>query len=347
MLDARGRKPVLLSGFFVFAIAGALYHLPQSPEPLFPIRIMNGLAVALVMTGASTYVADVAPADRRGRVMSYFGLANSFAFAAGPALGGYIINSSQLRGFDGFFTSRAGWLGGAQGDEYNFTTMFLVASTVGLVLGLAGLLLPEPKRTQERPRIEIATLFSKYSLLPGAVNMLGSFVFAAMVTFMPLFARDEGVENPGTLFVVYAAGVVIMQLSIVHIIDKVPRGAVVMPGLALLACSMVIFALSAGEATYFVAAGLYGLGAGAYQTALMAFTVDRAPAKERGRAMGTYTLGSDMGLSMGAVALGFIVQQAGFSTGFAVAACSATVALALFVVAQVRAGPGPANQTSS
>jgi len=100
---------------------------------------------------------------------------------------------------------------------------------------------------------------------------------------------------------------------------------------------MALFALATGVPMFFVAALLYGFGAGAYQSALMAFAVDRAPPEQRGRAMGTFTLGSDLGLSSGAVVLGFVVEATGFRVGFGVASLAAAAALLLFVAGQARA----------
>jgi MFS family permease len=163
-----------------------------------------------------------------------------------------------------------------------------------------------------------------------------------MVTFMPLFVREEGLGNPGTLFIVYGGGVIIVRIAIGNLIDRVPRAVIVVPGFALLAASMAVFGVATALPLFFVAALLYGLGAGAYQSALMAFMVDRAPAAERGRAMGTFTLGADLGLSAGSVALGFIVEATTFRVGFGVTSIVACTALALFVAGQawsLRAAP--------
>jgi MFS family permease len=336
-LDAFGRRPLLIGGFLVFALTAALYHLPQSTGWLFPIRIMNGLSLAIVITTASTYVADVAPINRRGAVISYFGVATSLSFVVGPALGGYIINSGALRDFDGFFTGSASWLSGAQTGDYNFTTLFLAASATGLVLAAVGLLLPEPDRPRVQPKIEVTTLVSREAVFPASVNLLGSFTFAAMVTFMPLFVRQEGLDNPGALFIVYGGGVILVRIAIGNFIDSLPRGAIIIPGFAFVAASMALFGVATTVPMFFLASLLYGMGAGAFQPALMTFLVDRAPPEERGRAMGTFTLGSDLGLSSGAVALGFVAEATGFRVGFGVASLVAVGALLLFVAGQARA----------
>ena len=345
-LDSVGRKPILVGGLLIFALTAALYHLPQSTVWLFPIRMMNGVCLATVMTAASTYVADVAPLGRRGAVISYFGVANSLSFVVGPALGGFIIDSSALRGFDSIFTDSASWLSGAHTGDFNFTTLFLVASVTGIALAAAALLLPAPERPDSRPRLALASIVSRDSVFPASVNLLGSFAFAAMVTFMPLFAREEGLDNPGMLFVVYGVGVIIMRMVIGNRIDTLPAVAIVVPGFALLAASMALFAVATAVPLFFVASLLYGFGAGAFQPALMTFMVDRALPEERGRAMGTFTLGADLGLSVGSVFLGFFVEATNFRAGFGVAALVVVVALAVFVAGQMRAISGTGKARS-
>ena len=333
-LDALGRRSILVSGLLVFSATAGLYHFPHDPVWLFPIRIMNGLSLAMVMTAASTYVADVAPVSRRGAVISYFGVATSLSFVVGPALGGFIIDTSWLRDFDASLTDAAPWLSGADTGDFNFASLFLFTMAFAVVLAGFAMLLPDSDVERGSPRLDLTALVSRNAVFPASVNLMGSFAFAAMVTFMPLFTREEGLGNPGMLFVVYGAGVIIVRLAIGNLIDSLPRSVIIIPGFASLALSMAIFGAATAVPLFFVAALLYGFGAGAYQSALMAFMVDRAAPIERGRAMGTFTLGADLGLSAGSVALGFIVEATSFRAGFGVAAAVASLALVVFVSGQ-------------
>ncbi|GAB4330331.1 MAG: MFS transporter [Dehalococcoidia bacterium] len=339
--DAWGRRPVVVAGLFIFALNCALYNLPRSPEAVLPLRLMTGISLATFLTGASTYIADVAPPERRGTVISYFGVANSLAFAVGPALGGFIINAGALEGFDSAFTSRASWLSGARTGEFHFTSLFIISAAIGVAGGLVALLLPEARPADAPPpsRLSPRTLFSRPAVFPAVVNFLAMMVFAAMVTFMPLYVRDNGLDNPGTLFMVYAAGVILMRVVLGSFIDRVPRAAVVVPGIGLLAASMATMAATTNVPVFFVAAGLYGLGTGAFQPALMAFTVDRAPAAERGRAMSTFTLGADLGISLGSFALGVLVDAFDYRPMFLVAGTVALLGAATFAAGGREPGP--------
>jgi MFS family permease len=151
-----------------------------------------------------------------------------------------------------------------------------------------------------------------------------------MVTFTPLFARDHGLENAGALFIVYAGMVIVMRLSLGRYMDRFPRSWFIVPGIGALAFSMLTMATASHIPQMFVAAGLYGAGAGTFQPAMMAHLVDQTQPAERGRALSTFTLGNDLGLSIGALLLGVLVDWAGYRPAFFVAGAMAASAALLF-----------------
>jgi len=337
-VDALGRRPVMLLGLGLFVLNALLYNAVQTIAMVFPLRLLTGASMAIFVTSASASIADVAAPSRRGEVMSYYGLANSLAFAVGPALGGFIIHAGWLEGFDNLFTSRASWLSGARTEDLHFTSLFLFAAAAGLLAFVIAFFGGEtrPSTAGSPHQHGLANLFSRTGLFPACVNFTSSFVFASMVTFTPLFARDHGLENAGTLFIVYAGMVIVMRLSLGRYMDAFPRSWFIVPGIVALGVSMVLMATATSPAQMLVAAGLYGVGAGAFQPAMMALLVDRSDPSERGRALSTFTLGNDLGLSIGAVLLGVIVDLYGYRVAFSLAASMAIFGAALFVASLQR-----------
>jgi len=337
-VDTVGRRPVMLAGLGLFVANALLYNTVQSVAMILPLRLLTGASMAVFVTAASATIADVAAPSRRGEVMSYYGLANSLAFAVGPALGGYIIHAGWLEGFDTSLTSEFGWLAGAEMPELHFTSLFLFAA----LIGLAGLAIvatggeTRPEVTGPPRRLSPAALFSRAGAFPACINFASSFVFASMVTFTPLFARDNGLQNAGALFIVYAAMVIVMRLSLGRFMDRYPRAWFIVPGIAALSLSMVTMATAHNVPQMFVAAGLYGVGAGTFQPAMMAHLVDHTEPGERGRALSTFTLGNDLGLSVGALVLGVLVDYAGYRPAFVVAAAMAASGALLFFISARR-----------
>lgn len=348
LVDTVGRRPMLIAGMLLFAFNCLLYNLPHSPAAIFPIRLLTGASIATFVTAASTYIADAAPAARRGEAMAYYGVANSLAFAIGPAVGGFVIHTDALAGFDSSLTSRADWLSGARTEELHFTALFVLSGAAAALAAVGALLfLPPGRKPLLRAGMPRAgALFSGTAAFPAAVNFTSSFAFAAMVSFLPLFARDRGITNPGLLFSLYAAMLLVFRLASGRLMDRLPRHYFIIPGIAALAVSLLVVASPGPSFLLFVAMGVYGVGTGSYQPAMMAYLVDRTDEAVRGRALSTFTLGNDLGLSLGSFILGAIIQatnyRAAYVFGAAVAAAGAA-AFALYNAREPRAAAAKAG----
>lgn len=342
LVDTAGRRPMLIAGTLLFAFNCLLYNLPHSPAAIVPIRLLTGASIATFMTAASTYIADAAPAARRGEALAYYGIANSLAFAIGPAVGGFVIHTDILAGFDSALTGRADWLSGARTEELHFTALFVLSAAAAALAGLAALLfLPPGRKPGARTGLPRAgALFARTAAFPAAVNFTSSFAFAAMVSFLPLFARDRGIANPGLLFTLYAAMLLVFRLLSGRLMDTLPRHYFIVPGIGALAVSLLVVASPGPSYLLYVAMGVYGLGTGAFRPAMMAYLVDRTDEAIRGRALSTFTLGNDLGLSLGSFILGAIIQATNYRAAYvfgAVVAAAGAAAFALYNAREVRA----------
>ena len=97
----------------------------------------------------------------------------------------------------------------------------------------------------------------------------------------------------------------------------------------------------ASQAQALVVAGvLYGAGFGAAQSALMAWCVDRAGPHARGRAMGTYFAGFELGTGLGAILSGLMIGWAGFAAIFVIVVAAAAAG-AVLALAAGRSTPPP------
>src|SRR3954471_19882988 len=61
----RGRRPVVVAGLVGMGIAGGLLFVPAGVAGLVVARCVLGAAEGFVFTGASTWIVDLAPEDRR------------------------------------------------------------------------------------------------------------------------------------------------------------------------------------------------------------------------------------------------------------------------------------------
>ncbi|NEP19381.1 MAG: MFS transporter, partial [Leptolyngbya sp. SIO4C1] len=205
LTDRRGRKPVLIIGISAIAAAplgyllvqflpvlnwqGTLFGTPvslSSPILLMVLfRALHGLSIAAFVTAYSALVADLAPPGNRGELIGYMSLVNPVGMALGPALGGYLQSAA------------------------GFTLVFLSMAAIGGV-GLAGVLLSQEPETQKvEAKEKPAALKPKFwSLLltppiriPAVILLLVGLAFGSLATFIPLYARENGLAvNVGLIY---------------------------------------------------------------------------------------------------------------------------------------------------
>lgn len=314
LVDVWTRKSGLRLGAVIYCIAPLLYTQVASVSAMLGVRFFHGIGIALYTTAAGVMVADLAPASRRGEAMGYYGMTINLAMAVGPALGAVLM---QPIGFTGLFCFAA-------------------------LLAFFSLLLIHPLHEPTRAQSDLQTagkrppLFSRAALLPGFVALCMTITFGAVVSFLPLFVQRHQLGNPGLFFMVYSGVVVASRPLAGQWSDRFGRAAMIIPSMACLGLAMVTLAYTTSLSGLVGAAVLQGLGFGGVQPAIMALAVDRATVHERGPALATLMGAFDMGVGIGAVGLGFVLQQTNFTVMYLCAGAIAFLAAGVFAVATAR-----------
>ena len=154
---------------------------------------------------------------------------------------------------------------------------------------------------------------------------------ASINFFLPLYALQANVGNPGLFFTVMAVVSVPVTAFAGRLSDRYGRSSLIIPGLTLSAASMLMLAFAPSSALFLVAALLLGFGPGAVQPALFAFTLDRVGTENRGAAISTFQASFDVAYSLGPVILGQIAAMAGYSNIYLVAAVVVVCGLLLYI----------------
>jgi MFS family permease len=306
LIDTRGSRPILLTGMAIFLAASLGYIAVRSVQPILVLRLFHGAGMGLFPTAATVVIAELAPPARRGEAMGWFGIANGAGLLLGPTVGPPMAN---LLGFSGLFLVAAGVAG---------------AGLVSILLvGLPG----KPRGSARLPRP--SDLFSAAAFLPSAILFFLFIPYGLVVAFIPLVAEARGLANPGLFYTVFGVAMLLVRAKAGEISDRRGRAAVIIPGMAVAAASMMVLAAAAGPAGVLVGAALFGLGFGSVQPALMALTTDRAGPAERGKAMGTLYFAWELGIAASAAASGWLLNYIGFSTLFALVAAAPLLGAAL------------------
>jgi MFS family permease len=147
---------------------------------------------------------------------------------------------------------------------------------------------------------------------------MGFFFFlmwGAITAFFPLYAIKHGVVNPGLFFTMIAVIIISSRVLGARISDLYSSEKIVVPCLIILVVSTVIIAFSRTLSMFVLAGLIWGVGHAFLYPALAVSILDRV-GSSRSLAMGTLTAMTDLGIFMGPVAMGVVVQFTSYPTMF-------------------------------
>jgi MFS family permease len=322
LADTRGRKPTVIGGALLAAIAGALYFVPAGIGGLIVARFFLGAGEGTVFTAGSAWNVDMAPEAHRGRMIGLYGLAIWTGLTLGPPIG---VLLQHAGGFHLVWAFAAG------------------APLLGAVIATR---LPEHYVPVDAARR--GPFISREALGPGVTFALSVFGFAAVSAFIVLSLDERGIGHGPEVFSVFAATVVATRLLAGGLPDRIgPARCAV--GAALIETVGLVLLGAAGDLGV-VIAGAIGMGA-AFSLlfpSLSLVAVNRVGPERRGKAMGTFTAAFDLGMLVGSPLVGGAAAIAGYSAAFYTAAVAALAcaALSLSMARPPAAQPAPSLETA-
>ncbi len=298
LADHRGRKPTVLLGSFLVAIAGFLYLLPLGIPGLIGARLLLGAGEGTVFTAGSAWIVDIAPPDRRGRIIGLYGLAVWSGLSVGPLIGELLLHAS------------------------GYTAVWLFAGVAPLVGALIATRLPDPFHPKPG-KDEHHPLIAPEAVRPGAALALGSLGYATVASFVVLHLDQRGLGHGAVVFGVFATMVVLTRLAAGDLPDRVGPARVAIGAAIVEAAGLV--ALGAAHSIPVAVAGAMAMGAAfsLLYPSLLLIVVDRVAETRRGAALGTFTAFFDAGIGFGAPLAGVAAALSDYEGAFLFAACVA------------------------
>jgi MFS family permease len=306
LVDTWRRRPVVLLGCLSYVAASIVYLLSSSVGGLSIGRAFHGFALSNYTTAANTYVADIAPRRRRAEAIGVFAATADIGIITGPAVGFAIAAA------------------------FGFHELFL-ASTAMAALALVCSVFARERRApslQKRAPWSLRNGLIAPQALPLAfVAFCLGLGIGPLNTFLSIFASGRGIDNPGLYFTVQAAALLLTRTIAGRLADRRGRAFVIVPGMIASALAIAVLPLAYDLPHFFISAVLWGVGFGAAQPASLALLVDVAGGSQRGLALSTYFMGFDVGIGIGAIAMGYLSQTVGWEIMWPVSAGCVLVGL--------------------
>jgi multidrug resistance protein len=186
LADRYSRKKIIVGGAIFWSGLTLLTAVTHTYTELLIRHTLVGIGEATFVTIAPTFVADLFPEEKRGRILGVFYLAIPVGTAAGYLLGGHLS------------------------PHYGWRFPFYIAAVPGFLLALAVLFLREPKRGQfdlEQETPERGTLIGLARNPAFWTSTLGmammTFALGGIQVWMPTFlsrSRGYSLESANFMF---------------------------------------------------------------------------------------------------------------------------------------------------
>ncbi|HEY7456043.1 MAG TPA: MFS transporter [Solirubrobacterales bacterium] len=313
LADHRGRKPTVLLGSVIVAVAGFLYLLPLGVPGLIGARLLLGAGEGTVFTAGSAWIVDIAPPERRGRVIGLYGLSVWAGLSLGPLIGELLLHAG------------------------GYTAVWLFAGAAPLVGALIAARLPDP--FHPRPgEDEHHPLIAREALQPGTALALGSLGYATVAAFVVLHLDQRGVGHGAVVFGVFATMVVLTRLAGGDLPDRIGPARVAAAAAVVEAAGLTMIGLAHGIGLALAGALAMGAAFSLLYPSLLLIVVSRVAETRRGAALGTFTAFFDAGIGFGAPLAGIAAALSGYEGAFLFAAAIAIASATMIRLAIGRAG---------
>jgi MFS family permease len=314
-----GPRRTVIVGLCGLGFASFLFGILDSPWPLDAARFIQGVAGALIWSGALTWIINSYPDDQRGQVIGT---------ALGTAVAGSLLGPAL------------GALAGTIGTEPVFSAVLVVS----LALAVIASRFPDTVVRENQPLREVLACLVDRPLVEAAIFVSSpSLMFGAIDVLLPLRVDDLG-GGHALIAVGFIGGAAIESVLAPlagRMSDRIGRRAPYVLGMAICAVSMVFYALAGSLATVIIALLLTSLGSGFCFAPAMTLISDAADAS--GLHQGYAVAVTNMAWAAAQVAGGVVGAAVAGVTGEALPIIAVAVVLVATILYAFRAlGPEPA-----
>jgi MFS family permease len=316
--DARGRRPVVATGAILAAVAGVLHFVPAGLPGVIIARLVLGAGEGTVFTAGATWVVDLAPRERRARVIGLYGLAVWGGLSTGPLIGSALFHSAD------------------------FHAVWAFCAISPLLGALVALFVHETSRpVAPVPR---RRLIVRESVHPGIALALATVGYAAMASFIVLDLGSKHIGHGAAAFAAFAVTVVLTRLAGGDLPDRMGPIRCAAGAAAVSAVGLVLIALAESLAIALAGAICMGLAFALIYPSLSLVVVNSVADSRRGAALGTFTAFFDLGFLLGGPLTGLAASLGGYSAAFwLAAACAVGAIVVASTLRRLRTLPAPAT----
>ncbi|HFG8824523.1 TPA: MFS transporter [Staphylococcus argenteus] len=311
-----GPKRLLSIGLVALILTQLLYFVDGSLAFLIFVRLINGIATAIVTTATGTIAAYVTPVNRKSEGISLFSLSLVLGTAIGPFLGMLLIT------------------------KYSINLLFIICAALG-VLGLIISLfikvdfdMSESKTNHnmiEKRTFSIHQFIAKEAIPVAIAMLLIGVTYASILTYLQAFAIERQLVTAASyFFICYAIASLVTRPIAGRLMDDKNENVIVYPAFIMLFLSFVCLIISHQSWLILIAGACLGLGYGNLSSAMQSIAIKVSPPIKYGIATSTFYVGLDAGVGFGPSFLGLFSHMFSHSQIFGFMAVLAIITMVVY-----------------
>lgn len=306
-----GTWKTLAFGAAICALGSLLFLLPSSAFLFGVARFLQGFGEGFTFTTGTAWVVATAPPERKGKLVSIFGLALWLGATIGPMVGGFVNQ----------------WGG--------FLPVVILAILPPAVFSFFSFLQHEENKKESTMKAHMEWI-PRESIAPGMTLAMASTGFVAVSTFGALYFSSRSWAHGSLMVVFYGLGFVLMRLFGGQWIDRYSSSKVAAGSSAIASLGMLVIVLSPSWMLTVMGSLLGGLGLALMYPALAIESVRGVDPLRHGNVLGWYTAFWDLSLLASNFIFGWLASRSGYPSVFIVS-CIASVFCMVFVLNKRRA----------
>lgn len=312
LADTRGRRAVLLSGLIGMALIPMGYFLSAGIAVAVALRTLHGAFHAASSNSASTWVTDIVPPARMGEGLGMYGLSMALSTAAAPAIG---LALMEVPGFE----------------PYQALFAFTALSALVALFLSAGIRQRTARLSTEPIRLD--GLFERTSVPASVTQFFFMMAYGVVEVYVAFYAATiPGLPGGGIYFIAMAAATVLTRFALGRAIDSHGEAPLVYTGNAALIAGILLLVFIPNAPCYILSGALMGCSFGAVQPALQTMAMHSVAPERRGAANSTFFVAFDLGIALGGLAAGMLLEHFGYRPMFLVIALSGVCSIAYYHV---------------
>jgi MFS family permease len=273
--DSRGRRLFILSGLLIHTVLSLLYISASSVYALTAVRVIHGVASAMVIPIAMAYIADLSPKGGEGKHMGTFTISMFLGMGFGPLLGGVI---KDTHGMEAVFISMA------------------IFSAIAFIICLV--FLPEARGKYVRASLREA-LKSKIMRAVLFFRAMNAFAYGTFMVFLPVVGLKLANLRPTEVGILISLSIftsAFLQRQFGKLADVKRKSLLIVLGSVVIAISLFLVPFLTSFPGLLIATFLIGIGGGISLPSAMAMVTIAGREIGQGSAMGAFNTAMSIGM---------------------------------------------------